>query len=362
MNSPILLNPGPVTLTERVRNAMLNPDLCHREPEFAVLQSAIREKLLRVYDLDEAVWTVGLLTGSGTAAVEAMVSSLIPFNGKLLSIENGVYGERITKIAEQYGIPLAVSNFAWTQSVDCEQLARQLGEDRSITHVSAIHHETTTGRLNNLDEILEVCKTHEVDLILDGVSSFGAEDIPFNHDRLIACAATANKCLHGVPGTAFVLVNKNALNTAHPRNLYLNICAYIEQQNKQGTPFTQSVQTFYALNEALDELFDEGGQKTRLKTYQTRMGKVRNALLAKDVQALLPIEQCSAVLHAYQLPRDTSYLHLHDELKSAGFVIYAGQGELAKSLFRISMMGDIGDDDIGRLIQAFNSVLERGNN
>lgn len=357
MNSPILLNPGPVTLTERVRNAMLNSDLCHREPEFAALQSAIREKLLRVYDLDHAEWTVGLLTGSGTAAVEAMVSSLIPNNGKLLSIENGVYGERITKIAEQYGIPLAVSHFAWTQSVDCEQLARQLSEDRNITHVSAIHHETTTGRLNNLDEILEVCRAHEVDLLLDGVSSFGAEEIPFDHERLMACAATANKCLHGVPGTAFVLVNKDAMQTAQPRNLYLNICAYIEQQDKQGTPFTQSVQTFYALNEALDELFDEGGQTIRLKTYQTRMAKVRDALLAQGVKALLPIEECSAVLHAYQLPQNTDYAQLHDALKAAGFIIYAGQGEFAKSLFRISMMGDIGDDDAGRLIQAFTEVL-----
>ena len=103
--SPILLNPGPVTLTERVRNAMLNPDLCHREPEFAELQSAIREKLLRVYTLDNRDWAAGLLTGSGTAAVEAMISTLVPVDGKLLSIENGVYGERISKIAEQYGIP-----------------------------------------------------------------------------------------------------------------------------------------------------------------------------------------------------------------------------------------------------------------
>ena len=160
-----------------------------------------------------------------------------------------------------------------------------------------------------------------------------------------------------MPGTAFVIVKRNALNTAHPRNLYLNIRSYIEQQDKQGTPFTQSVQTFYALNEALDELFDEGGQAQRLKIYQRRMGKVREALSVQQVKALLPLAECSSVLHAYELPSGISYEKLHGSLKASGFIIYAGQGELAKSLFRISMMGEISDDDTGRLIQAFTSVL-----
>ena len=353
----ILLNPGPVTLTQRVRQAMLKPDLCHREAEFAALQRSIRDKLLKVYQLDGTEWTVGLLTGSGTAAVEAMVSTLIPDSGKLLSVENGVYGERITKIAEQYGIPLAVSNFAWTQEIDCEQLARQLSEDRTITHVAAIHHETTTGRLNNLSEILAVCETYEVKLLLDGVSSFGAENIPFDHHCLIACAATANKCLHGVPGTAFVITRRESLVNANPRTLYLNLKAYIEQQDGDGTPFTQSVQTFYALDEALSELFAEGGQKARLKNYHARMSRVREALKALNIEPLLAESACSAVLHAYRLPTGKSYQQLHQQLKDDGFIIYAGQGELAKTLFRISMMGDISEDDIGRLVQSFHAAF-----
>lgn len=353
----ILLNPGPVTLTSRVREAMLKPDLCHRETEFADLQRAIREKLLRVYSLNANEWAAGLLTGSGTAAVEAMVSTLIPDNGKLLSIENGVYGERITKIAQQYGIPLAVANFDWTQKIDCEQLARQLAEDRTITHVASIHHETTTGRLNDLAELLAVCETYEVKLLLDGVSSFGAESIPFEHKSLIACAATANKCLHGVPGTAFVIVRREALNNANPRTLYLNLKSYVEQQDADGTPFTQSVQTFYALDEALDELFAEGGRSARLKNYLHRMATVREALKRLNVEPLLDDASCSSVLHAYHLPAGHTYQQLHQRLKDDGFIIYAGQGQLAKTLFRISMMGDISADDVGRLIQSFREVF-----
>ena len=353
----ILLNPGPVTLSDRVRNAMLNPDLCHREPEFSNLQKSIRLKLLNVYTLDENIWAAGLLTGSGTAAVEAMISTVIPDDGKLLSVENGVYGERITKIAGQYGIPLAVANFEWTSPIDVEQLDRQLGEDQNITHLAVVHHETTTGRLNKLAELLDVCHRRDVKVLLDGVSSFGAEEIPFDHPNLIACAATANKCLHGVPGTAFVIVRRDALDHAHPRNLYLNLKSYVEAQDKNGTPFTQSVQTFYALDEALSELFDEGGQPQRLTIYRQRMSKMRTVLAALKITPLLDEKECSAVLHAYHLPTGCDYGSLHDALKKAGFIIYAGQGEFAKSLFRISMMGQISDNDVNRLIAAFRSAL-----
>src|SRR5215468_8941023 len=100
----ILLNPGPVTLTERVRRALLQPDLCHREDEFFALQDEARERLLRVYHLDPNVWSAVLITGSGTAAVESMTAALVPESGRLLNLENGVYGDRIAQMCAQYGI------------------------------------------------------------------------------------------------------------------------------------------------------------------------------------------------------------------------------------------------------------------
>ena len=98
----LLLNPGPVTLTDRVRRSLLQPDLCHRESEFFDLQDEARSRLLRVYGLDPREWTAVLMTGSGTAAVESMVASVVPSSGRLLVIENGVYGERIAQICAQY--------------------------------------------------------------------------------------------------------------------------------------------------------------------------------------------------------------------------------------------------------------------
>jgi len=104
MKKEILLNPGPVNLSQGVRKALLRPDLCHREPEFIKLQNSIRTGLLQIYKLSQKDWAAVLLTGSGTSAMEAMLTSMVPDRGHVLIIENGVYGERMTRIAEIYHI------------------------------------------------------------------------------------------------------------------------------------------------------------------------------------------------------------------------------------------------------------------
>ncbi|MCA3866318.1 MAG: aminotransferase class V-fold PLP-dependent enzyme, partial [Burkholderia sp.] len=218
----LLLNPGPVTLTERVRRSLLQPDLCHRESEFFDLQDEARARLVAAYELDPAEWSAVLMTGSGTAAVESMIAALVPQDGKLLVIENGVYGERITQIATQYGIAHDVLKHEWMQAPDLAQIAARL-DAGGYTHVAVIHHETTTGRLNDLGAIAEVCRARGVKMLVDGVSSFGAEAIDFACGDIDAVAATANKCLHGVPGAAFVIVRRSALAKAASRTYYLDL-------------------------------------------------------------------------------------------------------------------------------------------
>ena len=354
----ILLNPGPVTLSARVRNALLRPDLCHREPEFSLLQQSIRERLLRVYGLDGAHWAAILITGSGTAAVEAMVSSLVPRGDTLLVVENGVYGERIRNMAERHGIDTLTAVSDWQGAIDPGGVRDALHANPRITHVAAVHHETTTGRLNDLAPLATLCREYEVDLLIDAVSSFGAELIDFEHWPIAGCAATANKCLHGVPGTSFVVTRRSALAAANAqRTLYLDLAAYLASQDGGGTPFTQSVQTFYALDEALAEFFDEGGWTARQARYRGRQAAIRETLAGLGVEPLLEASTSSCVLQAFRLPAGLGYPRLHDGLKARGFVIYAGQGRLATGIFRISAMGDITEADLSRLQDALRAEL-----
>ena len=169
----ILLNPGPVNLSDRVRKALLNPDLCHREGEFSQLQTRIRQLLLKVYNLPSEEWAAVLFTGSGTAGMEAMITSLVPREGKLLVIENGVYGERISKIANIHGIDYLTFHHAWGEEIKLQELVKFFAQNSDISHLAVVHHETTTGRLNNLAPLASICREHSIQLLVDGVSSFG---------------------------------------------------------------------------------------------------------------------------------------------------------------------------------------------
>ncbi|QTO22520.1 2-aminoethylphosphonate aminotransferase [Burkholderia seminalis] len=351
----LLLNPGPVTLTERVRRSLLQPDLCHRESEFFDLQDEARARLVAAYELDPAEWTAVLMTGSGTAAVESMIAALVPQDGKLLVIENGVYGERITQIATQYGIAHDVLKHEWMQAPNPAQIAARL-DAGGYTHVAVIHHETTTGRLNDLGAIAEVCRARGVKMLVDGVSSFGAEAIDFAGGDIDAVAATANKCLHGVPGAAFVIVRRRALAKAASRTYYLDLGRLAKLQDQRNTPFTPSVHAYYALVEALREFDEAGGWRARHAHYKALADQAQAGLAARGMPLVLPEGASSVVLRAYRLPQGVTYEALHDGLKARGFVIYAGQGGLSKELFRISTMGAIQAADVERLLEGFTAL------
>ena len=358
MKKEILLNPGPVNLSARVRRALLRPDLCHREPEFAELQKRIRANLLNIYKLPGKNWAAVLLTGSGTAAVEAMLTSLVPDNGHVLIIENGVYGERMARMAAVHRLRHTRLHHDWEEAVNLESLARALAQNR-FSHVAVVHHETTSGRLNSLGDIARICAGKKIPLLVDGVSSLGAEALDFRKWNIAACAATANKCLHGVSGASFVIVKRSYLNSAvaAPRTFYLDLKTYLKQQDAGGTPFTQSIQCFYALDEALREFMARGGWEKRQQQYRRHMHIIRDGLIRLGVRPLIDATDCSCVLHAYRVPASISYAQLHDALKKKGFVIYAGQGSLAKTLFRVSAMGAITESDMRRFVTAVKTII-----
>lgn len=350
-----LLNPGPVTLTSRVRRSLLQEDLCHREPEFAALQSEIRSRLASVYPEARADFGAVLLTGSGTAAVEAMVGSLVPRDGLPLVVTNGVYGERMAAMLRAQGKAHELASADWGSAMDLDEVERRLALSPRISHVLAVHHETTTGRLNDLPALGALCRGHGVPLLLDAVSSFGGEEIDFAAWNLAACAATANKCLHGVPGISFVLARKSALESgvSGATSLYLDLFHQYEEQQKGSASFTQAVHACYALAEALRELEDSGGWRARHAHYRALSTQAFDGLRAQGVAPLLEIERpSSAILTAYRLPAGQAYRELHDSLKADGFVIYAGQGGLGREIFRIAVMGDLGSADIDRLLAA----------
>lgn len=355
----ILLNPGPVTLTERVRAALTRGDWCHREPEFAALMQEINTRLAGVHPALRAGYSAATLAASGTGAVEAMLAAFAPEDGATLVVENGVYGERMTRMLEVHRRPHQVLKHGWTDAVDVGAIESALARDPGLTHLAIVHLETTTGRWNDLDAVGRLCRARGVTLLLDAVSSFGALPVESSAWNLGALAATANKCLHGAPGLSFVLAS-DALWQRQPAaagSVYLDLRASHAGQHGSGfSPFTLPVQVAFALREALAEHAEQGGTPARFELYRARADRTRAALAAAGVTPLLDPAAYSPVLASWRLPAGRSYEELHGALKALGYVIYAGQGRLGADIFRIAHMGDIRPAELDALCDALTRL------
>lgn len=357
----ILLNPGPVSLTDGVRRALLSDDVCHREPEFQELVRRVREGIASVYGATG--YRAVLLGGSGTAAVESMLS-VIPraadADASSLVVANGVYGERIAAMLRAQGKHHEVITSPWTAPVDLEAVEKALETGR-FRHLVAVHHETTTGRLNALGALGTLCKRFGASLLVDAVSSFGGEALDFDGWNIEALAGTANKCLHGAPGVSFVVVRDAALaRPSGATSVYLDLHRHAAEQERGSTPFTLPTHVTFALDAALSELAAAGGWKERYATFAARSGRVRRALRELGVSMLLEDESAyGATLTSFQLPEGTRYDTLHAHLKRDGFVIYAGQGKFDGAIFRIATMGEIPARELDRLLDSLRTALRR---
>jgi 2-aminoethylphosphonate-pyruvate transaminase len=300
-----------------------------------------------------------------TAKTFTPVGSLVPNDGKALVVANGVYGERIAEMLRIHKKPFEIVTSDVLQPMNLEEVDQRLACDRSFSHVVAVHHETTTGRLNDLAALGALCKAHRVNLLLDAVSSFGGELLELDSWNVEACAATANKCLHGVPGVCFVLARRATLeaSTSASPCLYLDLFRNYQEQEAGFPMFTPAVQSMYALHEALCELEDHGGWMHRRRHYRRLSMVVRRGLEAQSQRLLLEDEQqYSSMLSSFMMPEGIVFEDLFCELKHCGFVIYSGQRALNGKIFRIAVMGELAEEDMLRFNASFAKIISNTRN
>jgi 2-aminoethylphosphonate-pyruvate transaminase len=355
----MLLNPGPVNVSERVRQALNRPDICHRESDFSELQHGIQTKLLKAFVPGaEADYTAVLITGSGTAAVESALMSSIPHGKRALIINNGVYGERMSQMVGLHRLGVSELKHDWMERPDPERLRLALRQHPEVHAVGMVHHETTTGLLNPGKAIAEVVDGLNRVFVLDAVSALGGEYIDIPGSKIYMVAGTAGKCIQGFPGVSFVLVRKGFLErmrTYPKRSWYLHLTHYVDDQGRGVVPFTPAVQLYYAFDEALNELLEEGVAK-RIQRYKRMATVIRERMAKIGVKPVLSPDRQSNSITAYYLPEGLSYQTLHDRLRARGYVIYAGQGNLENRIFRIANMGALTEQQFVEFLDAFEEI------
>jgi 2-aminoethylphosphonate-pyruvate transaminase len=290
-----------------------------------------------------------------------MVSSALPEGRHLLVINNGVYGERMLRMAEAHHLPTVELRLPWCERPDLNAMEDTLKKNPRIGAVALVHHETTTGLLNPVAKVGELAHAYGCTFLLDSVSGLGGEEINLLHDRVDLCAGTANKCVQGLPGVSFVLVRKEQMEAmlSYPRrSLYMHLPDHWQAQEQRSIPFTPSVQAWYALDEALSELLEET-VAGRIARYCRAAIFLREGFEKLRLEFLLPPEWRANSLTSLHLPPGMTYRQLHDRLKERGFIIYEGQGGLQRSIFRVANMGHLELADFERFLTALEEVLEQ---
>jgi len=347
----ILLNPGPVNVSSRVTGALARGDICHREPECAELLARIRARLLEAF-APRAGFRPVLLTGSGTAAVEAAVTSVCSPRGRLVVVSNGVYGERIAAMAEAARVPHTVVASPWTSAPDLDAVEDAL-RSPDVEAVAVVQHETTTGLINPVAAIAQRARALRKLVLVDAVSGLAGDALdPAACDLLVG---TSGKCIQAFPGMAFVLVRDEVLArlaTYPRRSVYLSLATYVTHM----TPFTPAVQVAYALDEALAELLEET-VASRIARYAASATLLRVGFARLGLECVLPAALRSNTITSLRFPAGRTYGDLHDALKARGIVIYEGQGAFAREAFRVANMGAVGRGDFTRFLEALGDVL-----
>jgi 2-aminoethylphosphonate-pyruvate transaminase len=355
----LLFTPGPLTTSETVKTAMLR-DAGSRDAEFLGIVRSIRERLLAIGGAGPGGgYECVLMQGSGTFAIESVISSAIPRDGRLLVAVNGAYGRRIAQIAHVHAIQVETLDTPENRTISPAAVAERLAGS-SFTHVAVIHCETTTGIINPIEEIGATVARAGAAFIVDAMSSFGAIPISLEAARADFLVSSSNKCIEGVPGFGFILARRDALLTAkgRARTLSLDLHAQWAGLETDGQfRFTPPTHVLLAFHQALDELDAEGGVKARAARYRRNYDTLVHGMAELGFEAYAAPEDRGYIITTYRYPTvGFRFEEFYSRLSELGFIIYPGK-LTQEPCFRIGTIGRLNVEHIKALLDAIAQVM-----
>ena len=362
-DEPLLLTPGPLTTSKATKEAMLR-DWGSRDAQFIELTATVCQKLEAIAGADQNTRSHVCvpIQGSGTFAVEATIDTLVPRDGKVLALINGAYGQRIAKICEVKGRAFVTLKTAEDTPPEADLVAVRLKDDPAITHVAAVHCETTSGILNPIAEIATVVAEAGRQLIIDGMSTFGALPLSVGEIKCAAIVASANKCLEGVPGVGFAIIKQSELAASAGNASSVSLDLYDQWQYLEKTDqwrFTPPTHVLAALDQALIEHEREGGVEGRGNRYHENCQTLMHGMQELGFKSYLPDILQAPIIVTFLPPDDANFKFdkFYAKLQDRGFAIYPGKLTKVDS-FRIGCIGHITRSNIENAVEAVAAAIE----
>lgn len=351
--------PGPTPCPDEVLQAMTKQMINHRGPEFARILNRVTESLKILFQTRNDVF---LLTGSGTGGLEAAVVNTLSPGDTVLSVSIGVFGDRFTSIAEQYGAEVIPLKFEWGKAADPDEVRRALEKEPKIKAVLITHNETSTGVTNDLASLSSVIKEFDKLLIVDAISSLGSINLPVDEWGCDIAVTGSQKGWMAPPGLAMVSVSETAwqahANARMPR-FYWDFSRARSYQEKGQTPWTPAISTVFAMNTSLGMMLDEG--LPNIIARHARIGQLaRDGAKSLGLTLFADEDFASNTVTAINAPEGVNANDLRKILLAENeIVLGGGQQRLDGMIFRIGHLGLVAEEDVQAVISALKGALAK---
>ncbi|NIQ16686.1 MAG: aminotransferase class V-fold PLP-dependent enzyme [Candidatus Dadabacteria bacterium] len=342
----IILQPGPVKVSKQVREAFETNPISHRSEKFLTDFRSTKKMLCKLTNAEN----VEIFMGSGTLANDIVAAQISLLKVRGLVLSNGHFGERLLDHANRFSLDYSVLQSDWGKTFDYKQIERYV-KNNMPGWLWFVHCETSTGLLNDIRIISDICLKYSVRLCVDCISSIGSFE--FNLNKIYLASGVSGKSLAAYPGLSFVFYNNHLVDVSNNIPRYLDLGFY---KNSYGIPFTLSSNLLYALRSALESLdmdnyFLEKKQLNKL---------IRNELAKLDITPINDFDQSSNLIISLKLSKNLKSLEFGRYLEEKGILISYRSSYLIKNNFiQIVLMGEVSKSEIYQFMLVFSDYYKK---
>lgn len=356
----LIMLPGPTNVSERVMNAMTKPMINHRGEAFKELYRGIVEKSKHLFQTEGEIV---VFSSSGTGGVEAAVFNTVMPGEKVIVPVMGEFSERLSEMVEIAGGKVVAVRSEQGEAPSIEQVKHVIDSNSDASSIMIVHNETSTGiAIPYLRELCNYAKERNLKVVVDAISSLGGYSIPVDSWGIDVCITGSQKCLAAPPGLVLLSLSKeyrSIVMSRKPRTRYFDISRYLEYQKKWETPFTPSLPLFYALDEALNELLEEGLQ-VRVARHERMSGLLYSSLEKLGLKFVAREDLRSRTVIASYYPEGIEDKVFRTRLEQEyGIVVAGGFGKFSGKVFRIGCMGLINQEYVERTVTSIEALLSK---
>jgi aspartate aminotransferase-like enzyme len=333
----VALLPGPVAISQPVRQAFSGAPLSHRSKTFMEDFAETRQLLCRLVGTRHAQ----ILLGSGTLANDVVAGQLSLIAGSGLVLSNGEFGNRLIDHATRFRLRFKTLRAEWGNAFDPEHFRQALKENRDLDWLWAVHCETSSGILNDIELLQELCAPRGIRVCLDCISSIGT--IPVDLSEVFLATGVSGKGLAAFPGLSVVFYNHEVVPAQHALPRYLDLALYSENE---GVPFTTSSNLLYALRATLQN-FDP----KRFEAIGAVSSWLRSELARAGFQLVGIPSPTSPAVTTIALPETISSEWVGRKLNEAGYQLsYRSRYLRMRNWIQICLMGEVDQESLVQLI------------